>query len=367
MKVAAQLEAKAERQRVGLEAPEQSAARCGPLMRKWAAGLANRSADIDCGRIDKHVMPRWQKVRLVDVNLAAVTAWLDDLADPDDDDDELSPGSRRHLLGLLSRFLAWAQQRGHVARNVIRDLPSGSRPRVIPPPPESIPWLSDDSDVVRIMKALAAPFAAIFFLGNRSGARLGEILALRLSDVDHIDEGVLRIRYAGEDGTGWLKEAKHAPKTKFAPLPATDAAAVLGPIVEQRRAAGAGDEAFLFVDADGDRIDRHQVAHRWRVVRKALGLPAGLNFYRATRHSAVSRSLAAGASDTEVAAMVGHASTAMLRHYNHHIRKTFSPILTRGLGLAGGPEARVIPMAAHTRATEAMPPAAAAKGDEHAA
>src|SRR5204863_1286037 len=108
------------------------------------------------------------------------------------------------------------------------------------------------------------------------------------------------------------------------------------PHLERRRAAGAGPEAFLFVGEDGQPFDRHQVAYRWRGVRKALGLPAALNFYRATRHSACSRNLASGGRLDEVAAALGHASpTITLKHYNHHVRKRFSSILTAGLGLDG--------------------------------
>jgi integrase len=330
-------------------------------MKRWARDLDNRAHAIDQGRVDLHVLPHWKGVRVVDVDLPRIMGWLDDLADGD-----LGPGSQRHCLGLLSRFMSWAVERGHAQRNPCRDIPPGRRPRVVPPAPESVPWIADDADVLRVMRALPAPFDAIFFVGNRSGARLGEILALRLSDLDQIGEGVLRIRYAGDNGDGLLKEAKHGPKTKYAPLPGADAVAVLGPIMERRRAAGAGPEGFLFVDQDGDRIDRHAVAYQWRRVRASLDLPAGLNFYRATRHSAVSRSLASGASDTEVAAMVGHASTAMLRHYNHHVRRTFSPILHAGLGLDGAPGAKVIPMAAHSPVTDAQA-AVAEKGDEHAA
>jgi integrase len=205
--------------------------------------------------------------------------------------------------------------------------------------------LRTDGEVLRIMRALPAPFDAVFFVANRSGARLSEVLSLRLSDLDELDAGVVRLRYAGEDGTGWLKEA-HGPRTKYAPLPPDDARAVLAPLLEARRAAGAEPEAFLFVDAAGARIDRHAVTYRWRIARAALELPKALNFYRATRHSAASRALASGASVDEISQSLGHANPAITaKHYLHHVRKTFSPILTAGLGLDAEP-AKVISLAA---------------------
>ncbi len=78
LRVAAAMEAKAERQRHGLEAPDQVGVLCGPLMRKWGASLTNQSRDTDLGRIDKHVLPRWSSVRLADVTLASIMNWLDD-------------------------------------------------------------------------------------------------------------------------------------------------------------------------------------------------------------------------------------------------------------------------------------------------
>jgi integrase len=339
LRVAQALEAKAERQRLGLEAPEHAGQLVGPLMKRWAASLGNRAADTDCGRIAKHVLPHWQGARLVDVDLPRIMAWLDSMAEAG----KIGAGSQRHCLGLLSRFMSWCVERGHAQRNACRDIPAGRRPRAIPPRPDSVPWVKTDDQAIAIMRALGAPWDAIFFLGNRSGLRLGEILGLRIGDLDDLGAGVIRVAHSYD---GPLKEDRLAiGKTKWAPAPG-DAAAVLAVTLEQRHAAGAGPEALVFVDQDGDPLDRHQVGYRWRLVRTTLELPADLSFYRATRHSACSRALASGADLTEVSAALGHASPAVtLRHYNHHIRKTFSPILRVGLGLDGAPTAPVIPMA----------------------
>jgi integrase len=367
LRVAAAMEAREERIKVGLEAAPTRGELCGPLMRKWGTCLTNRAADTDRGRLARHVLPRWQGVRVHDVDLPRIMAWLDAMADGG----EIGPGSRRHCLGLLSRFMSWAVARGHALRNACRDIPPGSRPRPIAPPAESIPWVKDDDTAIAIMRALPAPFDAMFFIGNRSGARLSEILSLRLSDLDGIDQGVLRIRYAGDSGDGWLKEAKHGPRTKHAPIPPGDARAVLGPILDSRRLVGADPEAFVFVDQDGDRIDRHAVTFRWRKMREALGLPLGLNFYRATRHSAASRAQSLGASADEIAGALGHSSAAITaRHYMHAERRRFSPVLTAGLGLDGAPGAKVIMMNTHAPVTAeqqdgAQP--ATGKGDADAA
>ena len=141
----------------------------------------------------------------------------------------------------------------------------------------------------------------------------------------------------------------------------TAASAVLGPIRAARLAAGAGPAALLLVDQDGAAFDRHAVTYRWRLVREQLHLPAGLSFYRATRHSFASRALASGAGVDEIAAALGHSSPAITaRHYLHHVLKQFSPLLAPSLGLDGAPAAKVIALAAHNEATIEPAPASAA-------
>ncbi|HVT07513.1 MAG TPA: hypothetical protein VHO67_08650 [Polyangia bacterium] len=196
MRVARALEAQYERIRLGLEASPQRGELVGPLMKRWAASLSNRSASTDLGRLNLHVLPRWQAVRIADVDLPRIMAWLDAMAEAGD----LSAGSRRHCLGLLSRFMSWAVARGHAPRNPCRDIPAGSRPRPIAPPPESVPWLRDDGDVLRVMRALPAPFDAVFYLGNRCGLCLGEILGLRLSDVADLEAGAIRVTHSYKTG-----------------------------------------------------------------------------------------------------------------------------------------------------------------------
>src|SRR5262249_34718961 len=162
-KVARRLEADEEQIRLGLKAAPAPRQLVGPLMRRWAAGLDNRAADMDRGRIDNHVLRAWARVRVADVNLPRIMAWLDTMGEAD----EIGAGSGRHCLGLLSRFMSWAVARGFAPRNPCRDLPSGSRPRAVPPPPESIPWIKDDDQAIAVLRALPTPFDAVFFLGNR--------------------------------------------------------------------------------------------------------------------------------------------------------------------------------------------------------
>lgn len=364
LKVAAQLEAKAERQRFGLEAPE-SVGLVGDLMKRWENGLINRSAYDDRSRLRLHVLPRFGAMRLADLTLPVLMGWLDELRAAR----RLEPGTQRHLLNLVSRFFGWAIERGHATVNPVRQIPAGRRPQHAPK--RDVPWLKDDDQVRAIMRELADPFRLMFYVGNRAGMRLGEICGLRLSDVDGIAEGAFRVRYSY---AGPLKEDKAAAgKVKWTPAPA-DAAAVLGPWIARRRAEGADGEAFLFAREHGRHFRKEHIEYRWERAADELGL--NLTWYQATRHSFASRNLSRGVPLDEVASALGHSTPAVTaRHYAHFIRKRFSSLMTSGLGLGDGEPAPVIPIAG--RAPVSLPSAAGATNagpirraeteDEHAA
>lgn len=326
MKIARQLEAQAERRRYGLEAPESAGLLMSELLRRWESGLTNRSAYDDRSRLKKWIVPRWGAWRLVDVTLAAIMTWLDEMKAAR----QIAPGTQRHLLALLSRFFSWAIERGHAQANPCRMIPPGKRPQFAPK--KNVPWLSDDATVRRLFEVLPEPVNLMFFVGITSGCRLMEIAGLRLSDLDELDAGTIRVRYSG---IGPLKEDRRGVgKMKFVPAP-VDAAAVLAPWLERRRAACAGPEDFVFVKPDGFMVRKEFVAHRWARTADALGLSLG--WHEATRHSFVSRALARGASLDEVSQACGHATpTITAARYSHFIRKSWSPLIAGGFGAGEG-------------------------------
>jgi site-specific recombinase XerC len=57
--------------------------------------------------------------------MAEVMRWLDRMQAQG----ALSGQSMRHTLNLLSRFFAWAIERGHATVNPVRMIPQGKRPR----------------------------------------------------------------------------------------------------------------------------------------------------------------------------------------------------------------------------------------------
>jgi integrase len=93
--------------------------------------------------------------------------------------------------------------------------PDPDRQATTAEPQKDVPWLRDDELVRKIIEALPEPFHYKFYLGNRSGLRTGEIAGLRMSDLDFLDEGVIRVRFSYD---GPLKEDKeNEGKVKWVP------------------------------------------------------------------------------------------------------------------------------------------------------
>lgn len=343
--ILAQVEARIAAGKVGLVLPEQQPAQQEPpsrdLMRAWAATLANRNAIDDRQRLERHILPVFGDKPVKLITLAAVMQWLDAMRAKG----KLAAGSMRHNLNLLSRFFGWAVVRGHAEINPVRLIPTGSRPQEVQR--RDTPWLDDDAIVRKLFHALPEPFNLMFYLGNRSGLRLGEIVGLRMSDMDQLAQGSIRVRFSHE---GPLKEDKRQQgKMKWAPA-ANDAAALFRPWLTQRLAQGAQPEDLLFPceNRNGRPYRKELLEARWEAAAESLKLE--MTFYQATRHSFVSRSLARGASLDEVSSAVGHSSPVVTRrYYDHHVRRSFSPTLCGGLGLDGNGQAAIVQL--HRRAT----------------
>src|SRR5262249_8997059 len=145
--------------------------------------------------------------------------------------------------------------------------PTGRRPQQSPK--ADVAWIDDDATVRTLINALPSPVSLMFYFGNRTGMRTGEIAGLRLSDLAFLDEGTIRVRFSYD---GPLKEDKRcAGKAKWVPAP-EDAAAMLGPWLDQRRAEGAGPEDLLFVAPQGGCYGAVYIGRAWREKAAEHGL-----------------------------------------------------------------------------------------------
>ncbi len=303
----------------------------GALLEQFRDGLTNRSAVDDRCRINLHLLPRWKDHQLDAVALPDVMDWIDDLAGG-----ELSVQTQRHLVNLLSRFFSWCILRGLATINPVKMIPNGAKPA--PRAVSDGPWLEDDSLVPKLMTTLGGDLGTMFYLCNRAGVRLGEVCGLRMGDLEWLKDGTIRV---GHSYDGPLKEDRRGVgKVKWVPAP-DDIEEHLGMHLKIRKLQGAKADDLVFVapvrENGRPRVSswlgykREYVDDQWREAAKACGV--ALTWYEATRHTFVTRALKAGVTLDEVSAAVGHSMPSVTkRHYDHYVRKEFSPALRRGLG-----------------------------------
>lgn len=329
-KLLALAEARVAQGRVGME-PIVALPKCGPLMEEWVGTLANRNAADDRNRYQRHIKAAFEDMLVRDAQeTGPVMTWIDRQRKAG----ELSEASIRHNMNLLSRFFSWAVERGFAKVNPVRQIPVGKRPQATQK--RDIPWIDDDKKVVALIAALPEPVNLMFYLGNRSGLRTGEIAGLRLADLGYLKNRLVRVRYSYD---GPLKEDKGSKgKMKWAPAPA-DATQMLGMWLKRRKLQGAQAEDLVFPAPASPNSKRRG---SWTGYRKehvedcsdraAKACRVSLTWYQATRHSFVTRNLEAGASLDEVSEAVGHSSPVVTkRFYDHHVRRSFSDILTARL------------------------------------
>jgi integrase len=120
--------------------------------------------------------------------------------------ERVSPRTVRMAVGLLSQAMKAARGRGVIPQNPVElcELPAGPRPEM---------HALAAADVRRLLEATkASPLHALFLLAVDTGARPGELLALRWADVD-LAEGTLRIERTLFERVG----VKGAERFAFAP------------------------------------------------------------------------------------------------------------------------------------------------------
>jgi integrase len=205
------------------------------------------------------------------------------------------PKSQRHrggpfqanrLLATLSKAFALAARWGMLPRD--RPNPASGHDKQDEQPGRRGQAL-DAAPLGRLGKAIAAepasPMRDALLVALLSGARPGEVCALRWADLEN--EGrVVRLR-----------EAKTGPRALYLGAPAAE-------LVARRPRVG----EYVFAGLDGTRI--YDLQPLWQRVKAAAGLDASVRLYDAGRHSFASRAEELGVDSERRRILTGHAPAA---------------------------------------------------------
>ncbi|WP_019181147.1 tyrosine-type recombinase/integrase [Microbacterium yannicii] len=246
--------------------------------------------------LDKHVLPQWGAMRVVDIDHAEVQSWVARLSAT------LSASSTRQVYLALSGALAFAVRDGRLSRNVATDieLPRLSKSERLYLSHGEVHELADEAgDWGTLVRFLAY-----------SGLRWGEAAALRPADID-LAKRLVHVRRAVAEVRGTLVWG--SPKTheqRMVPYPS-----LLDEGMDSHVTRG-GRHDLVFSGREGTVLRGGNFRRRVFAPAVArLHVASSESFPQITphdlRHTAASLAISAGANVKILQRMLGHASAAM--------------------------------------------------------
>ncbi|MDP9427963.1 MAG: site-specific integrase [Actinomycetota bacterium] len=270
--------------------------------RAWAAARPHRASTAArvSSLIDVHIDgTRLGGRRLVDVRPSEVQAWASDRAQV------LAPSTLGALVRLLRSIYSSAVLDRLVGVSpVVRvQLPRDDRERIVPLTVAQVQALAD---------AMRARSQTMVIAQAGLGLRLGELLALRVEDVDFLRR-TARVESQIAPRTKTRTEPKTPRSRRTIPLPQVVADALAAHIVH----FPPGHDGSLFITNTGQVYGREYYGALFAAAVKRAGLPAGTTSHD-LRHHYASVLLAAGESVVAVAERLGHENaTLVLKTYGH--------------------------------------------------
>jgi integrase len=239
--------------------------------------------------------------RLADVRPSEVQAWATDRSRV------LAPTTLRQAVGLLrSVYGAAVLDRLVASSPVVRvQLPRHERERVVPLSVEQVAALT---------RAMPERYRAVVLTQVGLGLRIGELLALRVQDVDFLRRTV-RIEWQFTQGSKGARSEPKTPRSKrTVPLPRV----VADGLAAHLAAYPAAEDGTMFTTRRGVPLGHVYYGHN--LIRRAVdeaGLPKGTTSHD-LRHHYASVLLAAGESVVAVAERLGHEDASLvLSTYGH--------------------------------------------------
>jgi integrase len=228
-----------------------------------------------------------------------------------------SPRTALHVYRVLSEMLSEAVAWGVIASNPAQSCrpPRPGRPKL------TIPTAEETRRIREAVRGSVAEGPTVLTIG--AGMRLGEVLAVRWTDVD-LDGG--RIRVSATMYRGERTEPKTTRSRRTVALPGF----AVTYLREHRKAQAARrlesvawlDEGYVFDRGGGMPMSVESVGHRFAKIVDGLGL--GQVRFHDLRHAYATRLLEAGVNPKIVSEALGHASVGITLDLYSHVLPSMS-------------------------------------------
>jgi integrase len=281
-------------------------------------------------RLDKHVLPIFGRHKMDRITVAAIEKFRNDLRDR-----KYAYRTINSILRIVGAVFKLANKRGQCAKNPVDNVERAVHTArelkgddVMDSSTDTVePDHVLNPQEIRLLLAAAKPGfeRVIFEVAYLTGAREGELLALRWTDVELPKEGPGKIairrslswaRLKGEE----TRPRYFAPKTKAGRRTISIPALLVAELKRWKLQCPNSEESFVFPTVDGKPMCRDWLL---RVMFYPALMRARLRrvTFHTLRHSCASAMIAAGAPVTEVQHRLGHANPAItLAVYSHFFK-----------------------------------------------
>jgi len=266
------------------------------------AKLHHRSFSTMEAYVRNHIVTKWGKARLTDIDSRAVAQWLAAKRE-----EGLAAGTVEKIRAIMSRSFELGAQWGVAGceRNPCRGIPrkplNNARERYV--------TAEEAARLIEAARSSRNPqLAAIVQLLLLTGMRVSELLSARWQSVD-LEKRSLHVP------TSKTGRARHVPLAQAA----IDVLALLP------RSNGAN---FLFPSPRNQRKHLTGIKHGWQTAREMAGLP-DLRIHD-LRHSAASFMVNSGVDLFAVGKVLGHASVQSTQRYSHLANSTLLAAVEAG-------------------------------------
>lgn len=280
--------------------------------------LAVRTRETYQNSLDRWVLPALGGLPLDRITPAAVRRWHAETSAA------TGPTATRQAYALLHAILATAVADDALPRNPCRIKGAGQARSDERP-------LLDVDQVQHLSAHMPENLRGLVDLAFWAHLRLGELLALRIGDID-LDAGTVAVqRQVVETDAGPVESPPKAGSQRVVHLPPQGVSALAEHL---RTRSPALPTARLFVRRDGRALRAHHVHAAWSTARRAADLP-DVHLHD-LRHAGLTLAAQSGATLAEVMRRAGHSSSRAAMIYQHAAERRDAEVAARLGRLAAG-------------------------------
>ena len=283
-----------------------------------------------CRVIDQKILPALGHHKIQDLRPVHVQAFIQQLCsidkrnrDGSDSEEKLSAASVKRYLTVLQSMLKLAVKRRIISENPARaellDIPKATAPKI------DIFTKQEAAVMLEALEQEPLQFQVLIQLAIITGARRGELVALRFSDIDRKTRKIT-IERAAIKRTGQPPEIKPPKDYEVRSVTVTPACIELVDKLEQekraqRRALGSywNEGGWLFTQENGDMMNPQTPTKQFSKFLKRHDFPH--RKFHALRHTSATLLLYGGVSLKQVQGRLGHGDIETTNKYLHCLQE----------------------------------------------